>query len=280
MADGTSLIGRRIGAYEVVSLLGTGGMGEVYRARDGRLERDVALKIVRPVLAADPDLMARLEREARVLATLSHPHIAAIYGIEDVPAHADVGSGARALVLELVAGETLADRLASAGTPGVGLSVAEAVEIASQIVSALDSAHERGIVHRDLKPANVKLTDDRIVKVLDFGLAKTTPSPDMAHSPTITSGSRDGVMLGTPAYMSPEQARGRGIDKRSDIWAFGCVLYELLTGRPAFARATIADTISAVLTDEPDWSRLPVDTPAPLKQLLQLCLTKDPRRRL
>src|SRR6185295_9485673 len=229
MTDGSSLIGRRIGAYEVVSLLGTGGMGEVYRARDGRLDRDVALKIVRPVLAIDPDLMARFEREARVLATLSHPHIAAIYGIEDVPDQAGVGAGARALILELVGGETLADRLARAGAPGVGLPVAEAIEIASQIVSALDSAHERGVVHRDLKPANVKLTDDQIVKVLDFGLAKTASPPDTSHSVTITSASDDGVMLGTPAYMSPEQVRGRGVDKRSDIWAFGCVLYELLT---------------------------------------------------
>src|SRR5262245_4678716 len=263
MADGSSLIGRRIGAYEVVSLLGAGGMGEVYRARDGRLDRDVALKIVRPVLAADPELMARFEREARVLATLSHPHIAAIYGVEDVPDHAGLGSGARALVLELVGGETLADRLARAG-----VTVAEAIEIASQIVSALDSAHERGIVHRDLKPANVKLTDDQIVKVLDFGLAKAS-SPNTSHSVTITSASRDGVMLGTPAYMSPEQVRGRGVDKRSDIWAFGCVLYELLTGRTAFARATIADTIGAILNDEPDWARLPIGTPAPVRHLLQ-----------
>ena len=280
MADNSSLVGRRIGAYEVVSLLGAGGMGEVYRARDGRLDRDVALKIVRPVLAADPELMARFEREARVLATLSHPHIAAIYGIEDVPDHTGVGAGARALVLELVGGETLSDRLARAGAPGVGLPVAEAIEIASQIVSALDSAHERGIIHRDLKPANVKLTDDQIVKVLDFGLAKAASSPETSHSVTITSASRDGVMLGTPAYMSPEQVRGRGVDKRSDIWAFGCVLYELLTGRIAFARATIADTISAILIDEPDWSPLPIGTPAALRQLLQLCLTKDPRRRL
>src|SRR3954451_15767494 len=235
MADDSSLIGRRIGAYEVVSLLGSGGMGDVYRARDGRLDRDVALKIVRPVLASDPELMARFEREARVLATLSHPHIAAIYGIEDVPDHVGVGVGARALVLELVGGETLADRLARAGAPGIGLPVAEAIEIASQIVSALDSAHERGIVHRDLKPANVKFTEDQIVKVLDFGLAKTAAPADLSHSVTITSASRDGVMLGTPAYMSPEQVRGRGVDKRSDIWAFGCVLYELLTGRVAFA---------------------------------------------
>ena len=279
MADGSSLIGRRIGAYEVVSLLGAGGMGEVYRARDGRLDRDVALKIVRPVLASDPELMTRLEREARVLATLSHPHIAAIYGIEDVPDHAGVGSGIRALILELVGGETLADRLARAGAPAVGLPVAEAIEIASQIVSALDSAHERGIVHRDLKPANVKLTDDQIVKILDFGLAKNESS-DTAQSVTITSASRDGVMLGTPAYMSPEQVRGRGVDKRSDIWAFGCVLYELLTGRAAFARATIADTIGAILNHDPDWSPLPIGTPAPLRHLLQLCLTKDPRRRL
>jgi serine/threonine protein kinase len=280
MAGGSSLIGRRIGAYEVVSLLGSGGMGEVYRARDGRLDRDVALKIVRPILTADPELMARLEREARVLATLSHPHIAAIYGIEDVPGDVSVGAGARALVLELVGGETLAERLASAGAPGVGLPVAEAIEIASQIVSALDSAHESGIVHRDLKPANVKLTDDQVVKVLDFGLAETEPSLDTSHSVTITSASRDGVMLGTPAYMSPEQVRGKRVDKRSDIWAFGCVLYELLTGRTAFARATIADTIGAILNDEPDWSSLPIDTPAPLRHVLQLCLTKDPRRRL
>jgi len=199
MADGSSLIGRRIGAYEVVSLLVAGGMGEVYRARDGRLDRDVALKIVRPVLAADPELMARFEREARVLATLSHPHIAAIDGIEDVPDQAGAGARARALVLELVGGETLADRLARAGAPSVGLPVAEAIEIASQIVSALDSAHERGIIHRDLKPANVKLTDDQVVKVLDFGLAKTASSPESSQSVTITSASREGVVLGTPA---------------------------------------------------------------------------------
>jgi Tol biopolymer transport system component len=280
MTDGSSLIGRRIGAYEVVSLLGAGGMGEVYRARDGRLDRDVALKIVRPVLAADPELMARLDREARVLATLSHPHIAAIYGIEDVPAHAGVGAGARALVLELVGGETLADRLAAAGAPRAGLPIAEAIEIASQIVSALDSAHERGIVHRDLKPANVKLTDDRIVKVLDFGLAKVAPSPETSQSPTMAGPSHDGLILGTPAYMSPEQVRGKGVDKRTDIWAFGCVLYELLTGQAPFARATIADTITAILSSDPDWSRLPTGTPAALTQLLHSCLNRDPRRRL
>jgi serine/threonine protein kinase/sugar lactone lactonase YvrE len=280
MAEGSGLIGRRIGAYEVLSLLGAGGMGEVYRARDARLDRDVALKIVRPVLAADPELMARLEREARVLATLSHPHIAAIYGIEDVPDHAGVGAGARALVLELVGGETLADRLGRAAGPAGGLPVAEAIEIASQIVSALDSAHERGIVHRDLKPANVKLTDDQIVKILDFGLAKTASSADTSHAPTITSASRDGVMLGTPAYMSPEQVRGKAIDKRSDIWAFGCLLFELLTGRTAFARATMADTISAILSEEPEWAALPIGTPAALRYLVQSCLTKDPRRRL
>jgi serine/threonine protein kinase len=280
MADGSNLIGRRIGAYEVVSLLGAGGMGEVYRARDGRLDRDVALKIVRPALAGDSGLMARLDREARVLATLSHPHIAAIYGIEDVPDHAGVGSGARALVLELVGGETLAERLARAGAPDAGLTVGEAIEIASQIVLALDSAHERGIVHRDLKPANVKITQDQIVKVLDFGLATTPSSPDPSQAVTVASPSRDGVVLGTPAYMSPEQVRGRGVDKRSDIWAFGCVLYELLTGRPPFARTTLADVIGAILSDEPDWTSLPMGTPAPLRHVLQWCLTKDPRRRL
>ena len=281
MADGSSLIGRRIGAYEVLALLGSGGMGEVYRARDSRLERDVALKVVRPSLAADPELMARLEREARVLATLSHPHIAAIYEIADVPEHTGMSAGARALVLELVTGDTLADRIARAfATARGGLPVAEAVDIAAQIASALDSAHERGIVHRDLKPANVKLTDDQVVKVLDFGLAKPVASADAAHSPTITSASHDGMLLGTPAYMSPEQVRGKAVDKRTDIWAFGCVLFELLTGRPAFARATIADTIAAILNDEPDWAVLPDSTPEALRHLLQSCLVKDPKRRL
>jgi eukaryotic-like serine/threonine-protein kinase len=281
LTDGSGLIGRRIGVYEVLSLLGAGGMGEVYRARDARLERDVALKVLRPSLAADPELMARLEREARVLATLSHPHIGAIYQIEDIPAPAGGGTGARALVLELVGGETLADHLARAfAAARTGLPVAEVLEIAAQIVSALDSAHERGIVHRDLKPVNIKLTGDRLVKVLDFGLAKAAASAESSHSPTLSSESRDGVLLGTPAYMSPEQVRGRAIDKRTDIWAFGCVLYELLAGRPVFARATIADTIAAVLNDEPDWDALPASTPVHVRRLLESCLTKDPRRRL
>jgi Tol biopolymer transport system component len=278
MADGSGLIGRRIGAYDVLALLGSGGMGEVYRARDARLDREVALKVILPSLAADPELMARLEREARVLATLSHPHIAAIYEIEDIPS---AGRGARGLVLELVEGETLADLLArSLATTRCGLPAPEAAQIAAQIASALDAAHERGIVHRDLKPANVKLTEAGVVKVLDFGLAKSADPVDTTASPTITSASRDGVMMGTPAYMSPEQVRGKSVDKRSDIWAFGCVLYELLTGRMAFGRSTIADTIASILGDEPNWGALPQSTPGSLRHLLHACLTKDPKRRL
>ena len=227
-------------------------MGEVYRARDTRLGRDVAIKVLPAAFTSDPDRLARFEREARTLAALNHPHIAAIYGIEEA-------KGVRALVLELVEGETLANRIAR------GLKVGDALAIARQIVSALDAAHEKGVVHRDLKPRNIMLTTGGAVKVLDFGLAKFdehAPSADLTQSPTMTlSATREGVILGTAAYMSPEQTRGQVIDKRTDIWAFGCVLYEMLTGRAVFARETLSDTIAAILEHAPDWSVLPGDTP-------------------
>ena len=267
------LTGRQFGVYQVQELLGAGGMGEVYRAHDTRLGRDVAIKILPQVFTADPDRLARFEREARVLASLNHPNIGAIYGLEDA-------EGLRALVLELVEGETLADRLRRGPVP-----VAEALSLARQMTDALDTAHERGIVHRDLKPANIKVTPDGAVKVLDFGLAKAAAGdgagPDLTHSPTVTvAGTRDGVILGTAAYMSPEQARGQAVDKRTDVWAFGCVLYELFTGRAVFARETLTDSLAAIVHDEPDWTRLPGNVPPAVRGLLRRCLEKDPKRRL
>jgi serine/threonine protein kinase len=271
-ASGESLIGRSIGSYRIVSALGAGGMGEVYRAHDATLGRDVAIKVLPPIFTADPERLARFEREARMLAALNHPHIGAIYGVEDA-------NGVRSLVLELVEGETLAERLATGPVP-----IAEALTIARQIAEALDAAHEKGIIHRDLKPANIKITPDGIVKVLDFGLAKVSTGesrPDLSQSPTVTiGGTREGIVLGTAAYMSPEQARGKLVDKRADIWAFGCVLYELLTGRQAFAGETVSDTIAAVLEREPDWNRLPAKTPPGVSRLLRRCLDKDLKRRL
>jgi eukaryotic-like serine/threonine-protein kinase len=268
------LVGRRIGSYEVRALVGRGGMGEVYCARDTKLGRDVAIKVLPRAFTADPDRPARFEREARVLAALNHPNIAIIHGIED---DAD---GVRALVLELVEGETLADRIARGR-----LALIEALTIARQLVEALDAAHEKGIVHRDLKPANIKITPDGAVKVLDFGLAKAVAgdhaSPDLTQSPTVTAGgTSQGIILGTPAYMSPEQARGQTIDKRTDIWAFGCVLYEMLTGRAAFPGHTVSDTIAAILEREPDWQALPARTPPPVRRLLSSCVEKEPKRRL
>jgi Tol biopolymer transport system component len=267
------LTGRRIGAFQIDMLLGAGGMGEVYRARDTKLGRDVAIKILPSVFTKDPERLARFEREARMLAALNHPHIGAIYGVEEV-------EGFRALVLELVEGDTLADRLQRGPVP-----VAEALDMARQMAEALDAAHEKGIIHRDLKPANIKITPDGLVKVLDFGLAKAATgdgsSPDLTRSPTVTiGGTRDGVILGTAAYMSPEQARGRAVDKRADVWGFGCVVYEMLTGRIAFPGETVADTIAAILQREPDWSRVPDSTPATIHRLLRHCLQKDARRRL
>ncbi len=281
------MTGRRLGVYHLRALLGAGGMGEVYRAHDTRLGREVAIKILPQAFTADPDRLARFEREARVLASLNHPNIGAIYGLEDA-------DGLRGLVLELVEGETLADRIRrpeglrlpgdGRGRPS-GLPIEEALAIARQIADALDAAHERGIVHRDLKPANIKITPDGTVKVLDFGLAKAVSgegsSPDLTHSPTITvAGTRDGVILGTVAYMSPEQARGKPVDKRTDIWAFGCVLYEMLTGRAAFGGETVSDTIAVILERAPEWAALPAATPSVIDRLLRRSLEKDPRRRL
>src|SRR4051812_10007130 len=271
-AERASLVGRRLGIYEIVSFLGAGGMGDVYRARDTRLGRDVAIKVLPDPFVSVPGRLARFELEARVLATLNHPHIAAIYGVEEA-------DGVRGLVLELVEGPTLDEHLASGA-----LSVEDALELARQIADALESAHEKGIIHRDLKPANIKITPNDTVKVLDFGLAKvfaTEDSDEREHpSPVHAEHSRDGVIAGTAAYMSPEQSRGRRVDKRTDIWAFGCVLYQMLTGCPAFAGETPPGTRTAAVEHQPDWTLLPRHTPTNITRLIQRCLEKDPRRRL
>ena len=269
--------GSRLGAFEVLGLLGQGGMGKVYRARDTRLKRDVALKVLPDALAADPDRVARFQREAEVLASLTHQNIAAVYGLED-------SDGVRALVMELVEGPTLADRIARRAMP-----IEDALPIAEQLVEALDYAHERGVLHRDLKPANIKLTPEGQVKVLDFGLAKALGAPTPAgesaspdSSPTITSPAltRAGTIFGTAAYMAPEQIRGRTLDRRADIWAFGCVLYEMLTGAQAFHGETVSDTLAAVLKNDPEWTLVPQSVPAPVTQLLRHCLARDPKERL
>ena len=265
--------GTKLGSYEILSPLGAGGMGEVYRARDGKLHRDVAIKVLPELFAADAERLARCQREAQVLASLNHPHIAAIYGLEK-------SGNIEALVLELVEGETLAERIASGPIP-----VDETLGIARQIADALEAAHEKGIVHRDLKPANVKLTPEGKVKVLDFGLAKAltkdASSPEVSHSPTLTAAATQaGVVIGTVAYMSPEQARGKPVDKRTDIWAFGAVLYEMLTGRKAFEGDTVSDTLAAILKTEPNWAALPASTPVSVRRLLRRCLDRDPKRRL
>ena len=266
-----SLIGFQLAAYEIVALIGAGGMGEVYRARDTKLQRDVALKVLPDVFVSDPDRLARFQHEAFVLASLNHPHIAAIYGLEE-------SNDVRALVLELVEGPTLADRIAQAPIP-----LDEACSIATQIAAALKAAHRLGIVHRDLKPANVKIRPDGTVKVLDFGLAKATEIDGRIQSGAPTPSVRntaEGVILGTTSYMAPEQARGRDVDQRADIWAFGCVLCEMLTGERAFEGETVSDTISAILTGEPAWKHIPAGTPASIRRLLRRCLEKDPGRRL
>jgi serine/threonine protein kinase/Tol biopolymer transport system component len=270
------LAGRRIGAYEVQDLLGAGGMGEVYRARDMKLGRDVAIKVLPREVIEHPDRLARFEREARALAALNHHHIAQIYGFEDLP-NPDSPAPLPCLVLELVPGPTLAERLARGQ-----LALAEALDVGRQIAEALDAAHEKGIVHRDLKPANIKVTPDGAVKVLDFGLAKMheTASLDQTSAPTITIGATgDGLIVGTPAYMSPEQARGQAVDKRTDIWAFGCVLYEMLTGRAVFSGATATDVLVAVVDREPKWELLPANTPLTVTRVLRRCLEKDLRKR-
>ena len=276
------MVGRQLGPYRILGALGAGGMGEVYRARDSKLGRDVAIKLLPPHFTADPERRARFAREARLLATLNNPHIGAIYGLEDV-------AGESALVLELVEGPTLAARLARGPLP-----ISDAVTVARQIAEALDAAHDKGIVHRDLKPANIVLqsasgasgvpSGDPRAKVLDFGLAKTMAvglDADRAPDPSGSlSGTADGRILGTPAYMSPEQARGQAVDKRTDIWAFGCVLFEMLSGQRAFDGETGTDTLAAVLQREPDWRVLPRNTPTSIRTLLERCLQKDPRKRL
>jgi serine/threonine protein kinase/dipeptidyl aminopeptidase/acylaminoacyl peptidase len=268
--------GTRVGSYQITATVGAGGMGEVYRAHDSRLKRDVAIKVLPPDFAADPARLGRFEREAQVLAALNHPNIAAIYGLENA-------AGSPALVMELVEGGSLAELIARGPIP-----VADALPIARSIAEALEYAHERGIVHRDLKPANVVVTSGGTVKVLDFGLAKaitgddsSSSTSDATHSPTLTSpATRAGVILGTAAYMSPEQARGKDVDRRADIWAFGVVLYEMLTGTRMFDGETISDTIAAILTRAPDFSRLPAGTPAGVRRLLERCLDRDPKQRL
>jgi Tol biopolymer transport system component len=265
--------GTKLGPYEILSPLGAGGMGEVYRARDTNLGRDVAIKVLPEALARDADRMARFSREAKLLAALNHPNIASIYGLED-------SGGTHALVMQLAEGPTLADRIKQGPIP-----VDEALPIAKQMADALEYAHEKGIIHRDLKPANVKVAPDETVKILDFGLAKAMETEltvaELANSPTVSRlATQAGVLLGTAAYMSPEQAKGKSVDRRADIWAFGCVLYEMLTGKMAFSGDTVTDTLASIIKEEPDWSQLPTATPMRVRVLLQRCLQKDLRQRL
>jgi serine/threonine protein kinase len=270
--------GTRIGTFEVTGHLGSGGMGEVYRARDTSLGRDVAIKVLPDEFARDPDRLARFEREALLLASLNHQNIATIYGIHDGPN--ENGRHSRALVLELIEGPTLGDLLLQGAVP-----IDEARHIARQVADALDAAHERGIIHRDLKPSNIKVRRDGMAKVLDFGIAKASAAAaiglNLRDTLTITAHpTRGGFVLGTPGYMSPEQARGQEVDKRTDIWAFGCVLFAMLTGRTPFAGDTQSDVIAATLTTDPDWSALPPDVSEPIHRLLRRCLERDLRRRL
>ena len=266
-------IGSQLGSHKITALLGKGGMGEVYRGRDSKLKREVAIKVLPDEFARDASRVSRFQREAEVLASLNHPNIASIYDLQEA-------NGSRYLVLELVEGETLADRIARGPIP-----VKEALEIAKHICDALEAAHDRGVIHRDLKPANVKITPDGKVKVLDFGLAKMH-EPDakpgnLSHSPTlITVASMPGVILGTAPYMSPEQAKGRVVDRRTDIFAFGCVVYEMLTGRRSFEGEDVTEILGRIVTADPDWNRLPVDTPSAVRRMLKRALTKDSRQRL
>jgi serine/threonine-protein kinase len=274
--------GSRLGPYEITAKLGEGGMGEVYRATDTKLEREVAVKVLPAAFTEDEERLSRFEREAKLLAQLQHPNIASIYGLEE-------SDGISALVMELVEGPTLAERLESGSLP-----LDESLSLARQIAEALEAAHEKGIVHRDLKPQNIKASIEGKVKVLDFGLAKAMDpalgssaaadlarSPTLMNSPTLTAaGTQLGLILGTAAYMAPEQARGGAVDKRADIWAFGVVLYEMLSGRAVFLSDTVPDTLAAVLTREIDFAALPAATPPAIRRLLRRCLERKPARRL
>ena len=267
--------GSRVGPYEIAAAIGAGGMGEVFRARDTRLNRDVAIKVLPATFALDKERVARFRREAQVVASLNHTHIATIHGLEE-------SDGVLALVLELVEGEDLAERLKRGAIP-----IDESIDIARQIAEGLEAAHEKGVVHRDLKPANVKITGDGVVKILDFGLAKAfeddpaSSDASLANSPTMARPmTHDGMILGTAAYMSPEQARGKAVDKRADIWSFGVVLYEMLTGKRLFVGETVSDVLAAVLTREPDLDALPPSTPSAIRRLLRRCLERNPKNRL
>jgi eukaryotic-like serine/threonine-protein kinase len=261
--------GTRLGSYELLVQIGAGGMGEVYKAHDTKLSRDVAIKVLPEAFAHDPERLARFQREAKMLAALNHPNIATIYGLEQ-------SNGTNYLVMELVSGETLQQRISKEGA----LPIEEALKICVQVAEALEAAHEKGIIHRDLKPANVKVTPEGKVKVLDFGLAKAfagdVADGNPSQSPTLSAvATMQGVLLGTAAYMSPEQARGKAVDKRTDIWALGCVLYEMLTGKQAFDGEDITEILATVVKTEPDWNRLPQDTPPIVRMLLRRCLQKD-----
>ena len=267
--------GTTLGPYQVTAKIGEGGMGEVYQARDTKLDRDVALKVLPEAFTSDPDRLARFEREAKVLASLNHPNIGSIYGLEEA-------EGVRALVLELVEGPTLVDRIKQGPIP-----IDEALPIAKQIAEALEAAHERGVIHRDLKPANIKVRDDGTVKVLDFGLAKAfqpdASDPNMSMSPTISltaAATQMGMVIGTAAYMSPEQAKGKVVDKRADVWAFGAVLYEMLTGARPFAGDDVSETLARVIDREPDWAALPDNVLPVLSTFLRRCLHKNPKKRI
>ncbi len=281
----------KLGVYEVTAQIGEGGMGQVYRARDTSLDRDVALKVLPEAFTSDPDRLARFEREAKVLASLNHPNIGAIYGLEET------ADGARALVLELIEGPTLAEllerpkpeaRSLKPDEPGLGLPLDEAIRIARQIAEALEEAHEQGVIHRDLKPANIKVKPDGTVKVLDFGLAKAlqpeaTSDPSQSMSPTVSltaAATQMGMIIGTAAYMSPEQARGKPVDKRADVWAFGVVLYEMLAGTRPFQGEDISLTLASVMKSEVDVRALPDSVPSAIRTLLERCLKKDPKQRM
>src|SRR5512147_2811565 len=268
-----SMIGTTLLHYRITEKLGAGGMGEVYRAEDTKLDRQVAIKVLPDIFSGDPERLARFEREAKLLASLNHPNIAAIHGLEEA-------GGKRFLVMELVEGETLAERISKGPLP-----VEEALEVCRQIAEGVEAAHEKGVIHRDLKPANVKITPEGKIKVLDFGLAKVFQEdasvPDASRSPTLTDQmTRPGVILGTAAYMAPEQAKSKSVDKRADVWAFGCILYECLTGKRAFEGESVTETLASILKGEPDWQALPATTPPNIRFALRHCLEKDLNRRV